>query len=135
MRGKDGVIDTTRLVRSKPFGEWVTVYYRPDKVKEEQLLKWIKANRCPRAALVRNKDAVRNPFVAAGDVVQLAIKGKKVASSKLPKGWKIARQDSADVLVQVPKKAKEGDYTLKLTQSDGRVISGKVFVVRQVGKH
>ena len=72
MRGKEGVIDTTRLLRRKPFGEWVTVFYEPKKVTEAQLLAWIKANRCPRAALVREKDpaGVMNPFVAAGDVVQ-----------------------------------------------------------------
>ena len=134
MRGREGVIDTTRLVRSKPFGEWVTVYYRADKVKEEQLLKWIKANRCPKAALVRNKDAVRNPFVAAGDVVQMVTKGK-VVSSTMPIGWKITKKDGENVLVQVPKKAKEGDYEIKLTLADGKVIPGKVSVVRQVGKH
>ena len=103
MRGKKGVIDTTRLVRSKPFGEWVTVYYRPDDVDDDQLLEWIRANRCPRAALVRKKDGVQNPFVAAGDVVRVKIKGS-VTSSKLPKGWTLKEQGSSSgaVLVQVP---------------------------------
>ena len=134
MRGKEGVIDTTRLVRSKPFGEWVTVYYRPDKVKEEQLLKWIRANRCPRAALVRDQEEVRNPFVAAGDAVELKFEGK-LRSSRLPSGWKVVKHEGSQVLVQVPKEAAQGDYTLVLTRADGETVKGKVSVVRQVGKH
>ena len=130
MRGKKGVIDTTRLLRNSPFGEWVTVYYRPDEVDEEQMLKWIKANRCPRAALVRRADGVRNPFVAPGDIVQIKAKGK-VAKDKLPKGWTIAEVVDDYVFLQVPKAAKQGDYNLPL----GPGVNGKVSVVRQVGKH
>ena len=46
------------LVRSKPFKEWVTVYFDPDKMSETKLLQLLRERRCPRAALDRESGEV-----------------------------------------------------------------------------
>ena len=148
MRGKEGVIDTTRLLRRKPFGEWVTVYYRPEDVTEEQLMTWVKANRCTRAALVRAEEGslVMAPFVAPGDVVQLRLNvGKATALEEvaLPKGWKLVGSQPGDRLaagegflaIQTTRDAGDGLTKLAIGLADGTKFNMEVWVVSQVGKH
>jgi hypothetical protein len=143
VRGQKGVIDTTRLVRQSPFGEWVNVYYLPDQITEAKLLAHIKANRCPRASRV---DGVVNPFAAPGDVVQLKFNAKAETSIKtitLPDGWTLHEKKVGDTLsaganvlaVSVSRSAAQGDHELKIELANRQIVTGEVAVVKQVGKH
>ena len=145
MRGKDGVYDTTRLLRRSPFGEWVTIYYDPAKVSTEDLLKWIKANRCPRAAWISSEgdSAILNPFIASGDTVQIRLTATKDAlldSVSLPKGFqlvgdgKVSRGENL-LSVQIAKDARAGDYEVALAAEESVEFKGRVSVVQQIGKH
>ena len=150
MRGLDGVYDTTRLLRRSPFGEWVNVYFDPTKISESELLKHIKANRCPRAELLqapKGKDiALLNAYAASGDVVQVRLtstSGTKLVDAKLPDGWKLLSASAGSAFakgthylsIQVAPRAKQGAATIRLNFEDGAGLSGQVAVVRQVGKH
>ena len=146
MRGKEGVFDTTRLLRRSPFGEWVTVYYDPKKVSEGELLKWIKANRCPRAAQVieATESAVLTPYVARGDTAQIRIKVAKEATLetiKLPEGWRLLNADKKlssgnnYLSIQTPGDAASGEIEISLKPEGSEQFSGKITVVEQVGKH
>ena len=148
MRGKKGVVDTTRLLRSKPFGEWVTVYYRPGDIGEQALLALMQKRGCPKAALVRGrgKSVVMNPYVAPGDAVQVRVEVAAATSLKsleLPPGWSMVGSSAGDAIakgesylwVQVPASAEAGAASLKFVLASGATIEGKVTVVRQVGKH
>jgi len=143
VRGKKGVIDTTRLLRRQPFGEWVNVYYRPGEITEAKLFELIKANRCPRAEQLT---AAVTPFAAAGDTLQLKLQSDTetaIKSVDLPDGWKFEDAKVGDPLgageirlsIQVDKKARQGDFDLGVTLADGKVVRGQVSIVGQVGKH
>ena len=130
------------LVRNKPFGEWITVYFDPDKITEETLLALLKKKRCPRAAISRKEgmDAtVMNPFVAPGDTVQVQLDPERrtqLRGMTLPNGWKVAGQKEGgpaegDLLIQVPQKAAQGEVELKLQFRD-RTIKVNVTVVRKM---
>jgi len=91
--GQKGIHDTTMLLRRSPFGEWVVVYYDPEQTSEAKILKRVRTNGCRNAAIVRakKKSTTMNPFVAAGDCVQLRLILEEKTSltiSKIPTGWK-----------------------------------------------
>jgi hypothetical protein len=130
------------LVRNKPFGEWVTVYFDPDKITEETLLGLLKKKRCPKAATIRREgmDAtVANPFVAPGDTVQVQVdpdRRTQLRGMSLPDGWKVAGHEEGgpaegDLLIQVPPKAAQGETELKLQFPD-RTVKVNVTVVRKM---
>ncbi len=141
-------MDTTRLLRNRPFGEWVTVYYRPGDTGEAELLAWMKKAGCPRATLVRDRgrSVVLNPVVAPGDAVQVrvgAAAATTLRAASLPEGWRLlAPPRGGDVAaggsyiwVQVPRSAARGHVAVEFTLGDGTRVKGALAVVRQVGKH
>lgn len=145
VRGKDGVVDTTRLLRQSPFGEWVNVFYDPSKIKPAEMLQLIKKNDCPRArhTTVRNKQLL-NPIIAPGDPVQINFSASADTSisdqSKLPNGWKIAGSKKLSkgenfVTLSVPRSTKQGSHTVKISTADGQSVELEVIVVSQVGRH
>lgn len=143
VRGKTGIVDTTRLLRSSPFGEWVNVFYDPKKTDESAILNLIKKNDCPRARQTKS-NAVQNPFVAPGDPIQIKFELKESAklasTSKLPGNWEIVgnhqfQKGSNLLTIQTPKSAKRGTESIKLEFSNGAKIQATVDVVQQVGKH
>ena len=145
MRGKEGVFDTTRLLRSSPFGEWVNVFFDPKKITEAQLLRHIKARNCPRAQHITSTHAL-NPFIAAGDPVQLSITVKedcKLNSIELPKNWNLLDLTTGTSLPKGPhtltittsKRSSQGSHPIKLVLSDGTKVNESITVVRQIGKH
>lgn len=142
VRGEKGVIDVTMLVRNKPFGEWVTVYYDADETTEKALLALLRTRRCPKAALIRTEGraaTVMNPFVAPGDTVQVRIApGRRDAlgAMTLPDGWKVGGGKNGGpveegVSIQVPREAAQGEAVLDLRIGD-RSVKLAVTVVRKV---
>jgi hypothetical protein len=145
VRGKEGVVDTTRMVRQSPFGEWVNVFYDPKKIKPETMLKLIIKEDCPKAKqTIGSNKQLLNPFIAPGDPVQFSISAKSETAitdkSELPSGWKIVGKGLLNkgenvVTLTVPRKVKAGSHTVKLVMADGKQVEGTVTVVSQVGKH
>jgi len=135
------------LVRSKPFREWVTVYFDPAKVSEEKLLRLLRERRCPRASLDRKTDdklTAMNPFVGPGGVVQLQVPqlpDGHAPGVDLPADWKlvgpetgVAGKDGKLYLsVQVPAKVEAKKYTLGVSVPKHRTVQTEVEVVRRVG--
>lgn len=146
VRSESGVHEVTMLVRNKPFKEWVTVYYDPEKTNEEKLLKLIRAKRCPRASQVRvanEKFTAMNPFTSEGEIVQLRIADvpkDKAPELVLPEGWKVFgdakgfpdSKGKTYISVQVPAKAKQQAYKIGIRISEDKKLETEVEVVRKV---
>lgn len=145
VRGKKGIVDTTRLLRNSPFGEWVNVFYDPSKTDETTILAMIKKNDCPKARRTDSRNGVvQNPYLAPGDPIQMKIEltanAKLVGTSGLPEGWEVVGDGKFDkgtslLTIQTPKSAKQGPASIKLEFDNGSKIEAKVDVVKQVGKH
>ncbi len=145
MRGKDGIFDTTRLLRNQPFGEWVNVFFDPSKISEAQILKLIKAKNCPRAQHITG-EFILNPFIAAGDPIQLSFENDQdttLSALQLPKNWKLIgleigsplKKGTHTITITSSKSSKKGRHPIKLSFSDGSQIEDQVTLVRQIGKH
>lgn len=136
------------LVRNKPFKEWVTVYFDPEKIAETKLLQLLRERRCPRSALDRetgDKLTAMNPFVDPGGIIQLQVEpppeGRQLQVN-LPDEWKLVGNEKgvADkdgklyFSVQVPAKAEAKKYTVGFSIPKLHTIQTEVEVVRRVGK-
>jgi hypothetical protein len=125
--------------RSRPFGEWVIVYFDGEKTNTETILKRLKTNRCPEAkqvmpAVVKKGEVevlVSCPLATAGDFFEVGItlpKGKKgKLSAQAPKGWTFPDGAERDLPegrarcdIQTPKGIKTGKEELVFRiQSNG----------------
>ena len=135
------------LVRQKPFREWVTVYYDPERISEEKLQARLRERGCKSARLDREEGSsltVMNPFVGPGDVVQVRFGGKDkqaVKKVELPEHWKLLGKPGGFVdeggvrwfTVRIPEKADQGKRKLLLHFAKGDPIEAVVEVVRKVG--
>ena len=126
----------------------VTVYYKPGRITEKELLASIRKNRCARAALVRGKgiSVIMNPVIAAGDAVQVRVEVTEVTTLKsvnLPPGWQLITpsvnaelpKGTHFIVVQSPKRTANKAHTISVVLGDGSKVTGEVAVVNQVGKH
>lgn len=126
------------LVRSKPFGEWLIVYYNPSEIQATTLLKLLRKRKCKKALIVKTeaqKIEILTPFAAAGDVVQLKMEKHKLASlkgMKLPTNWKVAGIQTNDGIIslQIPKNAPQGDTNVVLEFNNG-TTNATISIVRQ----
>lgn len=132
-------------MRSRPFGEWVLIYFDKSKITEIKLLDLCKKKGCKRAAVIAGKTAksgntsakVVNPYICAGDTLVLEIEsdGKDKLSVDLPDGWKadistkIAGKKT--VFVQTSAKTAQGAKVLKLKVGEA-TVELKCDVVRKI---
>ena len=145
VRGKTGVVDTTRLLRSSPFGEWVNVFYDPAKTDEAKLLQLIKERDCPRAKRTTGKtQSVLNPIIAPGEPIQIKFELKQDSGlsrkTELPKKWELVgnadfRKGANVITIQTPKSIPQGTKEFELEFDSGEKVRAVVDVVQQVGKH
>ena len=139
------MIDTTRLLRSSPFGEWVNVFYDPQKIAPKTMLELIRRRDCPRAKHTKSSNPrLLNPFIAPGDPVQIRVKADSVTTiskqSQLPAGWKVAgdqklKKGENVVTITVPKSTRAGSHSIKLKTGENKQVKCQVTVVSQVGRH
>ncbi len=143
MRGQEGVIDSTMLLRGSPFGEWVVVYYRPEQISEKKIHQLIVRQGCPNASIIRSKSesTTMNPIIAAGDPVQLRVHLSKASSlsiAKIPKNWKIESslknlsKGENFLTVRVPRSAKKKASEIHLKDADGTVFKFPVEIVGRI---
>lgn len=154
MRGKPGVVSVVKLLRSRPFGEWNVVYYRPDKTDLDTLTQRLRRGGCRNAAQIvappkkNGGITVRtaNPIVAPGDMVQLAVALPASRSGRvaveLPQGWTrlgpaTLPGGASRVDIQLPRAWRGGRVTLPthITLKDARAplrFEPTVTVVRLV---
>ncbi len=130
----------------KPFKEWVTVYYDPEKITEAKLLKLLHERRCKSSKVdrvVNDEFTAMNPFVSAGEIAQIRIpdSGKEAAAKMtLPEGWKIVgeakgvtHKDGKTYLsLLIPKKAGQKKYVIGMTLADKKALKTTVEVVRRI---
>jgi hypothetical protein len=135
------------LVRSKPFREWVTVYYDPERITEEKLQARLRERGCRSAKLEREAGSpltVMNRFAGPGDLVQIRFGGKDkpaVQKVELPVGWKLVGKPRGHMgeggvrwfTVRLPAKADQGKQKLLFHPAEGDAIEAVVEVVRKVG--
>ena len=136
------MIDTTRLLRSSPFGEWVNVFYDPKQTDIETLVQLMRTGGCSGASHVEDTSGlVLNPYIAPGDPIQLnagEIKDQELSpGSQLPSGWELAASsDGSDVLtLATTSSTPKGSTNFVLEFKSGETIEAEVAVVRQVGRH
>ena len=134
------MIDTTRLLRSSPFGEWVNVFYDPAQTNIDTLVQLMRTGGCSGASHITDTDGlVLNPVIAPGDPIQLKSGDVNTQAlkpgSRLPSGWELA-SNSNDVLTLSTNSSTPRGYTnFVLEFESGERIEGEVAVVRQVGRH
>ena len=82
-------------VRHNPFGEWVIVYFDPQKTSELALLKLIREKGCSNAKhiLKKGESVALTPIITPGDTALIQIQLKKdttLTAPELPKGWLVS---------------------------------------------
>ena len=114
-------------LRSKPFGEWVLIYYDKTQISEETLLELCKKGGCKRAAVIRDKKIeagkssalLLNPYICPGDSIALEIDsdGSEKIELELPEGWtcNIPEKISAKTTVFIQSSANSAfsDFSIK----------------------
>ncbi len=136
------------LFRRAPFKEWITVYYDPEKISEQKILKLLHQRRCKSSKLDRlenDKLTAMNPFASSGEIIQLRITGIPKNDGykiKLPDGWKITgdangvkHEDGKTYLsIKVPEKTPQKKYNIGLTLAEGGTLEIQVEIVRGIGR-
>lgn len=84
-------------VRHNPFGEWVIVYFDPQKTSELALLKLIREKGCSNAKhiLKKGESVALTPIITPGDTALIQIQLKKdttLTAPELPKGWLVSSE-------------------------------------------
>jgi hypothetical protein len=134
------------LVRMKPFKEWINVYYDPETTSEAALLKTLHEKRCASATadqVVKDDLTVLNPFLSAGEIVQLRIAGVpkgKAIDVALPDGWKVVgdskgfsgKDGKTYLSIQVPAKAAQKKYKVGVKIPDEKTLEAEIEVVRKI---
>ncbi|MEJ6699742.1 MAG: hypothetical protein QNL01_02110 [Akkermansiaceae bacterium] len=134
------------LVRMKPFKEWIYVYYDPEKTSEAKLLKTLHENRCASATadqFVKDDITVLNPFLSAGEIVQLRITGVpkgKALDASLPDDWKVVgdskgfsgKDGKTYLSIKVTPKVAQKKYKVGVKISDDKSLEAVIEVVRKI---
>jgi hypothetical protein len=132
-------------LRSKPFGEWILVYYDKTKTSEAKLLNLAKTKGCKRASVIRDQIVksgkssalIFNPYICPGDTVVLEINsdGSEKIKLELPEGWtcKIPEKISGKLKVYITTTNKKdyGKKSMKFT-SGSSVITLTCHKVRKI---
>ncbi len=136
------------LVRMKPFKEWITVYFDPEKTSENKLLKLLQQRRCKSSKLARSENdkvTAMNPFASPGEIIQLRIAGtpeKNGFKITLPNGWKVTgdakgvkHNDGKTYLsILVPEKTPLKKYIIGLALAGDKTLDTEVEIVRGIGR-
>lgn len=144
------------LVRSRPFGEWVAVYYDREKTDANRLLERLRTSHCREARPVapatgrlgEAEFAIMNPVLAPGDFLHVEARLPDGSALNVritvPEGWTLpdgaARELKAGTTrcdVQLPRDTKPGTRSLIFERVDqeggsGAKVELKVDVVSWV---
>lgn len=134
------MIDTTRLLRRSPFGEWVNVFYDPNQTNIETLVRLMRTGGCSGASHIPDPNGlVLNPIIAPGDPIQLnsgTIKMQELSSaSRLPSGWQFVSSSNDVLTLSTSSSTPMGDTSFVLEFESGETFEAEVAVVRQIGSH
>lgn len=103
----------------------MNVYYQPEKVTEAKMLAMIRKGGCPNSRIIRSAEdsTTMNPYVAAGDTVQIRLKlsaANNVTVTGLPKGW-VADNTGGQLgggvhylNIRTPKSTSDGNYAVQV---------------------
>lgn len=137
LKGQPGVLDVVRVMRRRPPGEWIVVYFDLTQTDTTKLLKRLHDNGCPKALHFKSKPVtkagveadVSNPVCAPGDIVQCTVRFPQGESGKVriapPPSWKplplavSAEQGHIRMDVQTPRNARTGKHKIKVTVNAG----------------
>lgn len=130
-------------VRYHPFGEWVIVYFDPEKTSEDALLKKIRNNGCPKAALVRGKkeSIALTPIITPGDTALIQIQLEQdtsLTAIDLPEGWLISSElnnleEGTHLLsIRTPSRTAKKKRTITLKDDDGEDYEFHIELVSRV---
>lgn len=130
-------------VRYNPFGEWVITYFDPTKTNEAALLKQIRENGCPRAALIRGKGQTiaLTPIITPGDTILLQLNLKQdstLTANNLPKGWLIStkltdlKAGIHHLSIRTPSAAPKKKQSITLKDSAGTSYTFPIELVSRI---